>query len=141
MTIYIYLSRIFSVATLITLLGGLLMPSVSLSDISDVPILQPGAPGNATRVIDAETAVAIANSSYTVADVDFMQDMVPVSAPQTLSPIAPQHCRGTGSCVFKGLLFHLNAEQTGHSAEILNLEMGPEAELGIVPTQWLAIAA
>jgi len=76
MTIYIYLSRTFSVATLITLLGGLLMPSVSISDISDVPILQPGAPGNATREIDAETAVAIANSSYTVADVDFMQDMI-----------------------------------------------------------------
>jgi len=52
------------------------MPSVSISDISDVPILQPGAPGNATRQIDAETAVAIANSSYTVADVDFMQDMI-----------------------------------------------------------------
>ena len=52
------------------------MPSVSMSDISDVPILQPGAPGNATREIDAETAVAIANSSYTVADVDFMQDMI-----------------------------------------------------------------
>jgi len=47
-----------------------------MSDISDVPILQPGAPGNATREIDAETAVAIANSSYTVADVDFMQDMI-----------------------------------------------------------------
>ncbi len=76
MTIYIYLSRIFSLATLITLLGGLLMPSVSISNISDVPILQPGAPGNATREIDAETAVAIANSSYTVADVEFMQDMI-----------------------------------------------------------------
>ena len=76
MTIYIYLSRTFSVVALITLLGGLLMPSVSISDISDVPILQPGAPGNATREIDAETAVAIANSSYTVADVDFMQDMI-----------------------------------------------------------------
>jgi len=76
MTIYIYLSRIFSLVTLIILLGGLLMPSVSISDISDVPILQPGAPGNATRQIDAETAVAIANSSYTVADVDFMQDMI-----------------------------------------------------------------
>ena len=76
MTIYIYLSRTFSIVTLITLLGGLLMPSVSISDISDVPILQPGAPGNATREIDAETAVAIANSSYTVADVDFMQDMI-----------------------------------------------------------------
>ena len=76
MTIYIYLSRIFSLVTLIILLGGLLIPSVSISDISDVPILQPGAPGNATRQIDAETAVAIANSSYTVADVDFMQDMI-----------------------------------------------------------------
>ena len=76
MKIYIYLSRTFSIVTLITLLGGLLMPSVSMSDISDVPILQPGAPGNATREIDAETAVAIANSSYTVADVDFMQDMI-----------------------------------------------------------------
>ena len=76
MTIYIYPSKIFSLATLITVFGGLLMPSVSISDISDVPILQPGAPGNATREIDAETAVAIANSSYTVADVDFMQDMI-----------------------------------------------------------------
>ena len=76
MTIYIYLSRTFSIVTLITLLGGLLMPSVSMSDISDVPILQPGAPGNATREIAADTAVAIANSSYTVADVDFMQDMI-----------------------------------------------------------------
>ena len=76
MTIYIYLSRIFSLVILIILLGGLLMPSVSISNISDVPILQPGAPGNATQEIDAETAVAIANSSYTVADVDFMQDMI-----------------------------------------------------------------
>ena len=76
MTIYIYLSRIFSLVTLIILLGGLLIPSVSISNISDVPILQPGAPGNETREIDAETAVAIANSSYTVADVDFMQDMI-----------------------------------------------------------------
>ena len=33
-----------------------------------VPILQPGAPGEATRELDAETAVNIpANSSYTVA--------------------------------------------------------------------------
>ena len=76
MTIYIYLSRTFSIVTLITLLGGLLMPSVSMSDMSTVPIVQPGAPGEATRELDAETAVNIANSSYTVADVDFMQDMI-----------------------------------------------------------------
>ena len=44
--------------------------------MSAVPILQPGAPGEATRELDAETAVNIANSSYTVADVDFMRDMI-----------------------------------------------------------------
>ena len=44
--------------------------------MSAVPIVQPGAPGNASRELDAETAVAIANSSYTVADVHFMQDMI-----------------------------------------------------------------
>ena len=54
-------------------MGCLLIPSVS---VSEVPILQPGAPGEATRQIDAETAVNIANSSYTVADVEFMQDMI-----------------------------------------------------------------
>lgn len=73
MTIYIYLSRTFSVVTLIALLGGLLMSSYSMSA---VPIVQPGAPGNASRELDAETAVAIANSSYTFADVHFMQDMI-----------------------------------------------------------------
>jgi len=53
--------------------SGFLMPSAS---VSEVPILQPGAPGNPTRELDAETAVNIANSSYTVADVEFMQDMI-----------------------------------------------------------------
>lgn len=73
MTIYNYLSRTLSVVTLITLLSCLLMAKDA---ISAVPIVQPGAPGNATRELDAETAVAIANSSYTVADVHFMQDMI-----------------------------------------------------------------
>ena len=41
-----------------------------------VPILQPGAPGEPTRVIDSETAIALANTSYTAADVDFMQGMI-----------------------------------------------------------------
>ena len=73
MIIYIYLTKTFSVITLITLLSGLL---ISTDSMSAVPILQPGAPGEATRELDAETAVNIANSSYTVADVDFMQDMI-----------------------------------------------------------------
>ena len=69
-TIYIHLSRALSILTFISFLA---MPSVTLSE---VPILQPGAPGEATRELDAETAVNIANSSYTVADVEFMQDMI-----------------------------------------------------------------
>ena len=73
MTIYPYLSKGFSAVTLISLLSGLL---ISTDSMSAVPILQPGAPGEATRELDAETAVNIANSSYTVADADFMQDMI-----------------------------------------------------------------
>ena len=73
MTIFTYLSRAFSILTFISLIGCLFISSVSLSE---VPILQPGAPGEATRELDAETAVNIANSSYTVADVEFMQDMI-----------------------------------------------------------------
>ena len=40
------------------------------------PILQPGAPGQATKEISAEMATDIANSSYTTADVYFMQGMI-----------------------------------------------------------------
>ncbi|MCH2479360.1 MAG: DUF305 domain-containing protein [Gammaproteobacteria bacterium] len=52
---------------------GLLLPT---SIVSEVPILQPGSPGEPTKVIDSETAIAIANTSYTAADVDFMQGMI-----------------------------------------------------------------
>jgi len=40
------------------------------------PILQPGAPGELTKPISAEKATDIANSSYTTADVYFMQGMI-----------------------------------------------------------------
>ena len=43
---------------------------------TDSPILQPGAPGQATKAITAEMATDIANSSYTVGDVYFMQGMI-----------------------------------------------------------------
>ena len=69
-TINVLLFRALSVLTFVSFL---VMPSIS---VSDVPILQPGAPGEATRELDAETAVKIANSSYTIADVEFMQDMI-----------------------------------------------------------------
>ena len=70
---YIYLFRLFSTTALIIYLSGLFIPSVSMSE---VPILQPGAPGEPTRELDAETAIAIANTSYTAADIDFMQGMI-----------------------------------------------------------------
>ncbi|SVE61386.1 uncharacterized protein METZ01_LOCUS514240, partial [marine metagenome] len=60
MKIYTYLSKTFSAVTLITVLSGLL---ISTDTMSAVPIVQPGAPGNPTRELDAETAVNIANSS------------------------------------------------------------------------------
>ena len=43
---------------------------------TDAPIVQPGAPGKPSTLLDAETAIAIANSSYSPADVKFMQGMV-----------------------------------------------------------------
>ena len=65
--------RTCSTATFITILIGL---SLTTKLMAEVPILQPGAPGEPTRVIDSETAIAIANTSYTAADVDFMQGMI-----------------------------------------------------------------
>lgn len=43
---------------------------------AEVPILQPGAPGNPTKELDPETAIAIADSSYTAADVEFLKGMI-----------------------------------------------------------------
>ena len=55
---------------------GFLGYSVSLCGANVAPILQPGAPGETGQLLDAETAVRIANSSYTLDDVHFMQDMI-----------------------------------------------------------------
>ena len=43
---------------------------------AEVPILQPGAPGDPTKELDPETAIAIADSSYTAADVEFLKGMI-----------------------------------------------------------------
>ncbi len=43
----------------------------------DVPILQPGAPGQAAKNLSAEEAIEIANTSYSPDDLKFMQDMIP----------------------------------------------------------------
>jgi uncharacterized protein (DUF305 family) len=46
-------------------------------DGQQAPIVQPGAPGQPTRSLSPAEALEIANSSYTPADVRFMQDMIP----------------------------------------------------------------
>ncbi len=45
--------------------------------MSQAPIIQPGAPGGSLRELSAEEAIKIANSGYSPADVQFMQDMIP----------------------------------------------------------------
>ena len=42
----------------------------------DVPILQPGAPGQAPRVLSPAEAIRIANTRFSPADVRFMQNMI-----------------------------------------------------------------
>ena len=67
------LYRIIPQAILISLL--LCLPTFA-NVLAAVPIVQPGAPGQPTLNLDAETAVAIANSAYIPADVSFMQGMI-----------------------------------------------------------------
>ena len=55
---------------------NLLMFSFFTFAENNSPILQPGAPGQDTKSITAEMATDIANSSYTTADVYFMQGMI-----------------------------------------------------------------
>ena len=45
--------------------------------LADVPIILPGAPGEAGKKITADEAIEIADTSYSPDDVVFMQDMIP----------------------------------------------------------------
>ncbi len=49
----------------------------TVSPAQDVPIVQPGAPGDAARELTAEEATEIANTSHSPDDTSFMQDMIP----------------------------------------------------------------
>ncbi|WP_300975193.1 DUF305 domain-containing protein [Sphingomonas sp. LHG3406-1] len=51
--------------------------TASLAAAQSAPIVQPGAPGQASRVIDATTASRIADTSFSAYDVSFLQDMIP----------------------------------------------------------------
>ncbi len=59
--------------------AGLATILLSQSTIAatDLPIIQPGSPGQPGRELSAEEAIAIANTSYSPDDSKFMQDMIP----------------------------------------------------------------
>ena len=51
---------------------------LSSAEISSSPVIvQPGQPGSASKIIDAQTAINIADTSYTLDDVHFLQQMIP----------------------------------------------------------------
>ena len=52
---------------------GLVSPEIT----STTPIILPGAPGQASRTLDATEAVKVADNSYSPDDVSFMQNMIP----------------------------------------------------------------
>jgi len=56
--------------------GVILLGQATVS-LAQAPIIQPGAPGDSARELSAEEAIEIADSSYSPADVQFMQDMIP----------------------------------------------------------------
>jgi uncharacterized protein (DUF305 family) len=45
--------------------------------VGQVPIIQPGAPGQQSRVITAEEASALAGMEYSLGDIQFLQGMIP----------------------------------------------------------------
>ena len=58
-------------------LSVILLCQAAVGMAQDVPIIQPGAPGDAGRELSAEEAIEIADSSYSPDDAQFMQDMIP----------------------------------------------------------------
>ncbi|MDZ4308664.1 DUF305 domain-containing protein [Allopontixanthobacter sp.] len=57
-------------------LMAVLLSSATIVAAQDAQIVQPGAPGQATRQINVDQAVALADTSYSPADVSFMQNMI-----------------------------------------------------------------
>jgi uncharacterized protein (DUF305 family) len=55
----------------------ILIGYVGIAAAQDVPIVQPGAPGQAGRDLSADEAIDIAKTSYSPDDIKFMQDMIP----------------------------------------------------------------
>ena len=58
-------------------LSVILLGQATVGMAQEVPIIQPGAPGDAARELSAEEAIEIAVTSHSPDDVQFMQDMIP----------------------------------------------------------------
>ncbi|MFU8878216.1 MAG: DUF305 domain-containing protein, partial [Wenzhouxiangellaceae bacterium] len=67
----------FSARSAFTGLVAAALALVSVALQAEPPIVNPGAPGQPSRVLSAEEAVALATAGYSEADVKFMQDMIP----------------------------------------------------------------
>jgi len=65
--------RLFRGATSVVFLLGY----AAITMAQEVPIIQPGAPGDSARELSAEEAIEIANTSYSPDDAQFMTDMIP----------------------------------------------------------------
>ena len=62
--------------TLRTLAAGLLLSTATTALAQQAPIVLPGAPGAAPRVIDEDEATRLSDTRFSPADVKFMQDMI-----------------------------------------------------------------
>lgn len=58
------------------LAAGLLLSTSSVAVAQQVPIVLPGAPGDTPRIIDEAEALDLSNTTYSPADVAFMQGMI-----------------------------------------------------------------
>lgn len=56
--------------------AAMLLGASNIAMAQSAPILQPGAPGQATKALSADEATELAKSSYTEADLRFMQGMI-----------------------------------------------------------------
>ena len=59
------------------LLTAMLLTGSSLAMAQTAPIVQPGAPGQASKTLTADEATELAKASFTDADIRFMQMMIP----------------------------------------------------------------
>jgi len=69
-------SKFLNQSVLGSALAGFMILTTAAS-AQDVPIVQPGAPGQEARTLSADEAVQLANNRYSDADVSFMQNMIP----------------------------------------------------------------